>query len=70
MSGPLAAAPAPVAFVGGPTGGWAVERIEALADELRTALPQMQADFASINGSIADARAAIDAALRATGARA
>lgn len=44
--------------------------LDVLVAELREAIPQMQADFAAINVSIADARAAIDAALRATGGRA
>lgn len=44
--------------------------LDALAAELRATLPQMRADFAAISSSIADARAAVDAALRSVGARA
>jgi hypothetical protein len=40
-----------------------------LAAELAEAMPAMLADFDAINGSIGEARAAIDAALRHTGAR-
>jgi len=45
------------------------EELELLTSELSGAMPDILADFDAINVSIAEARAAVDAALRATGAR-
>lgn len=47
----------------------AEEGLAALTAELREAVPQMAEDLAAMRNSIAEARAAIDASLRATGAR-
>ena len=45
------------------------QEFAVLAAELASAMPAMLADFDAIDRSIAEARAAIDAALRDTGAR-
>ncbi len=45
------------------------QELELLTSELSAAMPGIIADFDAINQSIAEARAAVDAALRSTGAR-